>query len=304
MKKIIISILHYGSEKNTLECLKSLENSNLENLNITTFVLDNGTEKEFRVQSSKFRGLNLEVLRSNYNAGFSGGHNLIYEKVQDMSFDYFLILNNDCVLDKNCLKNLIKGFEKNRNVGAVAPKIYFTKGYEFHKSHYKENERGNVLWYGGGYMDWKNITSIHMGVDEVDKGQYDSEKFIDFATGACLMLSKETLKKVGLFDEKYFLYFEDADLSQRILIAGFKLLYNPKAVAWHNNAGSSGSGSSLHDYYLTRNRLLFGIRYAPLRSKIALFRESLGFLKNGRIWQKKGVVDFYLRRFEKGSWKN
>jgi len=109
-------------------------------------------------------------------------------------------------------------------------------------------------------------------------------------------------QKIGLFDKKYFLYFEDVDLSLRVKKAGFKVIFCPKAKIWHLNSGSSGSGSSLHDYFITRNRLLFGMKYASLRSKIALIKESLELLKNGRKWQKIGVRDFYFRRYGKGSW--
>ena len=104
------------------------------------------------------------------------------------------------------------------------------------------------------------------------------------------------------FDNRYFLYFEDSDLSQRLKKAGYKILFYPKAILWHKNAGSTGgSGSSLQDYFTTRNRMIFGLKFAPLRSKIALIRESLRLLSSGRQWQKKGIRDFYLRRFGKGT---
>src|SRR3989344_360711 len=108
---------------------------------------------------------------------------------------------------------------------------------------------------------------------------------------------------VGMFDDKYFLYYEDADLSMRIKKKGFKIVYVPSSIIWHKNAGSAGgSGSMLQDYYITRNRLLFGFRYAPFRSKLALFRESLSLLFRGRQWQKCGVIDFYLGKLGRGSY--
>lgn len=300
MQKIIISILHYNNEKDTNECLESLLNLQLHGLEIETIVLDNGSKKEFKIDVSKFKHINLQVLRSNTNTGFSGGHNLIYEKVQDRDFDYFMPLNNDSIMEKNCLLGLAKLMTNDR-VGAVVPKIYFTKGREFHRDKYNEDERGTVFWYAGGFMDWNNVMSRHRGVDEIDKGQYDKVQEVDFATGACILLSKSVLKKLGLFDERYFLYYEDADLSQRILRAGYKMLYQPNSIIWHNNAGSSGSGSELHDYYLTRNRMLFGMKYASLKIRALLIKESLRFLMSGRKWQKIGVKDYYLRKFGKGS---
>jgi GT2 family glycosyltransferase len=81
-------------------------------------------------------------------------------------------------------------------------------------------------------------------------------------------------------------------------------MYYPQSVIWHLNAGSSGSGSSLHDYFLTRNRLKFGFKYTKFRTKLALFRESLRILfKSPSSWQKRGVIDFYLGVSGKGSWQ-
>ena len=106
-----------------------------------------------------------------------------------------------------------------------------------------------------------------------------------------------------MYDKRYFAYLEDADLSQRIREAGWKVLYSPNAHLWHKVAQSSGIGSDLNDYFLTRNRMLFGMRYASLRTRFALLRESLRLLVNGRKWQRIGIRDFYFGRLGKGSWR-
>ena len=152
-------------------------------------------------------------------------------------------------------------------------------------------------------MDWGNIIGHNRGVDEVDKGQYNKIEETELATGCCMLIKKDVLEKIGSFDDRYFLYYEDADLSIRAKKRGFKIVYVPKSVIWHKNAGSvGGSGSALQDYYITRNRLIFGFRYAPARSKLALFRESICLLLKGRKWQKQGAMDFYLGRLGKGSY--
>ncbi|MCJ7827655.1 hypothetical protein MUP65_00710, partial [Patescibacteria group bacterium] len=96
----------------------------------------------------------------------------------------------------------------------------------------------------------------------------------------------------------------DADLSQRFLKAGSEIWYVPQAEVYHKVAGSSSIGGPLHDYFMVRNQLLFGLKHAPLRSKLALVKQSLRFLIKGRSWQKKGVIDFYARRFYQGSWED
>ena len=218
--------------------------------------------------------------------------------------DYVLVVNNDTIIDPLMIKNLLKVLDSDERIGVVTPKIYFAKGHEFHKDRYSKEELGKVFWYAGGYTDWANVTSIHRGVDEVDKGQYDKIEKTDFASGCCMFFKKEVFEKVGMFDDKFFLYFEDADLNERIKKKGFDIYFVPTAILVHVNAASSGgAGNPLQDYYIARNRMLFGLRYAPLRSKIALIRESLRILRKGREWQKKGIADFYKGKFGKGSYK-
>ncbi len=118
-----------------------------------------------------------------------------------------------------------------------------------------------------------------------------------------MFFRSEVLKKVGLFDKRYFAYLEDADLSQRIKNAGWRVLYTPNAYLWHKVGQALGIGSERNDYYITRNRLLFGIKHSSLRTKFALIRESIKLLLKGRKWQSIGVRDYYLGRFEEGSWK-
>ena len=300
MTKVFVTILNYNGNKDTRNCLNSLEELNIADFELNVVVVDNASREKFN-EDKKYQKFNLKIIRSEENLGFSGGQNLGIKFALDNGADYVVILNNDVILDKNLIIELLKTFDE-KDCGIVSPKIYFAKGHEFHKDRYKQDEQGRVIWYAGGQVDWQNVIASHIGVDEVDKGQYSSVEEIDFASGCCELIKREVFGKAGFFDDRYFLYYEDNDLSQRVKKQGFKIYYQPKAILWHLNAGSAGgSGSSLQDYYITRNRLLFGFSYATLRTKIALFRESLKNIFSGRPWQKKGALDFYLRRFGKGS---
>ncbi|MBI3092971.1 MAG: glycosyltransferase family 2 protein [Candidatus Levybacteria bacterium] len=304
MKSIAIVLLNFNGEKDTIECLKSIKKLETDGFALLTIVVDNGSEKKFRVQSSEFRVGELKIIHNDKNLGFSGGNNVGIRYAFKKNADYILILNNDTVVDKSLVLELLKLAQSDESIGIVVPKIYFAKGFEFHKDRYNESEQGRVIWYAGGIMDWKNVIGVHRGVDEVDRGQYEKVIETDFASGCCMFVKREVFERVGMFDEKYFLYYEDNDLSQRAKREGFKIIYSPKAVLWHKNAGSAGgSGSSLQDYYITRNRLLFGMRYVPIRSKLSLIKESFELLFFGRTWQKRGVLDFYLKRFGKGSFQ-
>ena len=312
--KIFIIILNWNQAKLTMECVDSVRKMKVpSNYNLNIVVVDNGSEHPVTLSeverslsgntrdSSTSVGMT-KVIQNNKNLGFAGGNNVGIKYALDNFADYVMILNNDTLVDPSLLANLLNGMQKDPKAAIVSPKIYFAKGFEFKKEKYKKADLGKVIWYAGGKMDWKNIYGSNIGVDEVDKGQYDKEKEIDFATGACFLISATVLKETGIFDEKYFMYLEDADLSLRMKKKKYKIIYEPKAELWHKVAQSSGIGSNLNDYFISRNRLLFGFKYASLRTKLALIRESFRLFIFGRHWQAVGIRDFYMRRFGKGSW--
>lgn len=301
MNKVFIVILNYKGHKDTIELLGSLQKIKKDHFNPNVVVVDNFPQDPIRIEVKDFKNLNLKVIYNNKNLGFSGGNNVGIKYSLENGADYVLLINNDTYVDEEFIEELLKVFEKEANVGIVVPKIYFAKGFEFHKK-YKENELGKVIWFAGGNIDWKNVIGYHTGVDEVDRGQFNEERDTEIASGCCLMLKKELLEKIKGYDERYFLYYEDADLSMRTIKEGYRIVFAPKSIIWHKNAQSSGgSGSNLQDYYISRNRLIFGFKYAKLRAKIALFKESLRFMLSGRFWQRKGIIDFYINRLEKGS---
>lgn len=308
--KVSIVILNWNRKKETIECLKSLKELRITNYELEIVVIDNGSTdgsveaiRKGIAGITSTTGITGELVRNRKNLGFAGGNNVGIRYALHNGADFILILNNDTLVDKNLLVYLIKAAEKYKNAGIFSPKIYFAPGFEFHKKRYSKKDSGKVIWYAGGVINWENVLGENRGVDEVDRGQYSGVEETDFATGAAMFIRREVLQTVKLFDERYFMYLEDVDLCQRVKNYDWKVLFVPDAVLWHKVAQSSGIGSDLNDYYITRNRLLFGVRYAPLRSKIALLRESIRLLFSGRKWQKRGILDFYLGRFREGNFR-
>jgi GT2 family glycosyltransferase len=304
MKKIFVSILNFNGEKDTIECLRSLSNLRRSSFELRIIVIDNASSRRIILDKDLTSKIDIKLIKNQTNLGFSGGHNIAIKYALENGADYILILNNDTYVDKDFLTNLLKVGESDDSVGILVPKIYFAPGFEFHKNRYAKKEIGKVLWYAGGEIDWANIIGHHRGVDEVDRGQFDKIQETELATGCCMLIKRKVFEKVGNFDDKYFLYYEDTNLTMRAEKNNFRIIYVPESVIWHKNAESSGgSGSTLQDYYITRNRLLFGFRFAPIGSKLALLRESMRLLFSGRKWQRRGVLDYYLRNFGKGSFK-
>ena len=305
MKRVAIIIVNYNGWQDTIDCLKSISHLNLPDIKLHTVVIDNDSSNDSYDQLTEFitkeeELVNVELVKLSSNLGFSGGTNVGIKSAIAQDDDYIMLLNNDTTVDLDLVTELVKA--ANKKAGIVVPKIYFAKGYEYHKGRYTKAEQGKVIWYAGGQIDWNNMYASHRGVDEVDKGQYDVKEQTEFASGCCMLVSREVFDEVGYLDDDLFLYLEDLDFCLRSIKEGYEIIYKPKAMVWHKNASSSDKpGSKLHQYYLTRNRLIVGMRYAPIRTRVALLKESLKFFQKGGVL-RKAVRDYYLYNW--GKWEN
>ena len=301
MTRVGMVILNWNRPADTIECLASIQTLSLKKCMLSVIVVDNASTDDSvsKIQSYKSQ---VKIIKNKENLGFAGGNNVGIKYALKLGMDYVMVLNNDTLLASNIVDQFLASANRNPDFGILSPKIYFKAGNEFHKDRYKTSELGKVIWYAGGAIDWDNVYAGNIGVDEVDRGQFAEVREVDFATGTCMFIRASALRKIGGFDEKYFMYFEDVDLSLRMKNSGWRVLFDPEAVLWHKVAQSSGIGSDLNDYFITRNRLVFGMRYASRRTKIALMRESIRHFLRGRDGQRKGVRDFYMQRLGKGSW--
>lgn len=260
-----IITVNYNQYKLTVDFLDSLATvKNVDDL--TVYIADVSTKKEvFKIDGYPMKVILKSLPNNGYGFGINEGTKYFLKK----GFDKFCAINNDVLFEKNFAVEAENGFKKTDIFGG---KIYYAPGYEYHKK-YRNKDIGKVLWYAGGINDWKNVGTKHRGVDEVDSKQYEKFEETDFITGCMLFFNKRVIERIGFWDEKYFLYYEDSDFCERAKKAGFKLFYNPKIVIWHKNAQSTGgSGSPLQQEYQRKNRLIFGLKYAPFRTKLYLIK--------------------------------
>lgn len=296
MVKVAITTVNYNGLSDTLELLESLRKLDTKGLETEIIVVDNGSV-DLQAEQIKEKFPKITVVKNPENTGSAGGFNSCIKKGLEIGADYVLLLNNDILInDKELLKKLLEVISQNPAIGAVSPKVLFAPGFEFHKDRYAKSEIGHVLWYAGGSFDWNNCFSKHRGIDEVDKGQFDQTEEVEFLNAACILMRKEIFAKNVWFDESFFAYFDDNDFNQKLNLAGFKKVYVGSTSCFHKVSRTAGIASPISDYYLTRNRLIFGFRYTSLRTKFALLRESVRFMISGRPAQKRGVVDFFLGR--------
>lgn len=292
MDHISIILIHYNAEEETTDCLKSLVNLKADGFKYSVIVVDNGSKVPYEIPAV-FAKQPFELVRSESNLGYTGGNNLaITHAFDEYHSDYVLLLNNDTTVDREFAQELWRAAQTQPQHGLIASKIYFSPGREYHGNSYTAKDRGNVLWYAGGSIDWQNLIAFHRGVDELDRGHFDTQQESDFATGCSVLIKREVLEKIGLLEEKYFLYLEDVDLSVRAAQAGYGIGFCPTSKVWHKNAGSSGgAGSPLHQYYQTRNRLLFAMRYGSWRTRLTAASLAVRLGLGGNQAERAAVKD-------------
>jgi GT2 family glycosyltransferase len=220
------------------------------------YLIDNGSS-DGSVEHVRSRWPSVTVIETGSNLGFAGGNNVGIRTGLAAGADSILLLNNDAQLLPSALQHLTEVLERGGSkLWAVAPKIRF---------------RGSpdVIWAAGGKFDWWRGVVVDRGWNEHDTGQYDRPEQVESATACCLLVRSQAFREIGLLDESFFMYFEDADFAARIGEAGGEIAYQPSAGVLHDVFGSSGGArdrpSPVALYYSTRNRAQFIRRHAPDR---------------------------------------
>lgn len=209
------------------------------------------------------------------NKGYAHGVNVGLKEALSNGIEKFVVINDDVFFKEDFIENIALSFKKNAS-SVIGAKIYYAPGFEFHKDRYEKKDIGKVLWYAGGSVDWNHALTFHRGVDEVDTGQFDTKEETGFITGCLTCFDKNVVDTIGFWDDEYFLYYEDSDFCERAKRAGIKLIYDPHIILWHKNAQSTGgSGSTIHTSSQKKARLRFGLKYAPLRTKLHLLKNYL-----------------------------
>lgn len=291
--KVSIIILTINSRDMLLSMLANISKLQTSNLEATCIVVDNGSTDGTKEATANYKLPNMKYkfIETGKNLGFSGGNNVgIKESLKNKS-DYTVVINDDVVLENDFLLKMVSLMKSDPKIGVASPKIYFTK------------DSKEVIWYAGGNIDWNNIYTSHRGVDERDKGQYNKTITTDLANGACMIINNKVFNKTGLLDDGFYLYWEDADFSQKVKRNGYSVIYHPKVKIWHKvSASSGGIGNKSNDYFLVRNRLSFAFRYARPRAKFAVLRDTMRLALFGYGWQKLGAFHALIGKKGAGPW--
>lgn len=284
--RVSIIILNWNSWRDTVECLESVFQNYYLNYNVV--VVDNHsndeslerireycngkikfdspffkynpnnkpidfqeTNKDIETGNDIKSSKKLILIKNDKNDGFAEGNNIGIRYVLDnLDSDYIMLLNNDTVVDKEFLVEMLKVFEKDNKIGIIGPKIYFY-------------DDPNRIWFARGKISWKFCRGLNIGYNEVDTGQYNDIVEMEYASGCAFLIKKEVINKIGLIDKRFFLYFEEIDWTMRSHESGYRSLFVPNAHIWHKVSKTGGGlKGKIGLYYITRNRWLLMKKWA------------------------------------------
>lgn len=315
MKKIAIIILNWNGKQDTLECLHSIKKSAYTNYEI--IVADNGSHDGSK-EAIACAFTDVLILDNQSNLGFAEGNNRALQIALAKEIDYIFLLNNDATIEPSTLNAFLDFSEKYPNAIIGGKPILASK-----KTH---------LDHLGGFWNPKKGEFDLVGYRDLIN-HWSSPLFLDYITGCSMFIPKKVLLDIGLFDARFFLYWEESDLCFRAKKLGYQVLYCPDAVVFHKVSASFIGGKPHTSYYFWRNRYLWIEKNLTLKEKIKIFPtlylktlkvirhyfirsieiKLLSFVKQPD--QKKlekvailkasffGIRDYFLRRFYAGpSW--
>lgn len=209
---VSIIIVNWNGGEVFRQCLESL--SKIDYPNWELIVVDNGSTDG----SEKYIKLIelTKLIKNQSNLGFASANNQGYEKTKGK---YILLLNNDTNVKPDFLTKLVERIEMEKEIGVIQPKIYMMDDPE------RLDNAGSFLTRIGFLEHW--------GFGEKDGPEFEKEKEIFSAKGACMLIQRKIIEKVGLFDSDFVSYFEESDFCWRVWLAGYKILFYPRARIYH-----------------------------------------------------------------------
>ena len=289
---IHVIVLNNNRHEDTLVCLDSLARSDYRNKSV--ILLDNRST-EHALETIHRAHPEIQIVPLTENLGYAGNNNIGIKAALEKRAEWILVLNDDTALDPSCLSQLVEAGENDPKIGILGPMVY----------HFDEPE---VIQSAGGMLG-QRWQSIHLGKNEVDKGQFRSNRAVEWISGCAIMVRRALIEQIGLLDEDYFLYWEETDFCIRAAKAGWKIIQVPKAKIWHKGVQRDYQPKPYVTYYSTRNYLFILAKHkAPFFVRTAAFANILRTLLSWSVkprWRNKrdhrdamwrGMLDFLFHR--------
>ena len=244
--KIGIVTVTYGSGEVLPDFFASLNRQTYRNLLLIS--VDNASKDNTLQQLHSYQGCEHRIIANSTNAGVATGNNQGIRAAIEAGCEYVLLLNNDVVFGPELFQQLLDGLAEN-DCQMATPLIYY-------------HDRPDTIWAAGGrFQPWYGYRCLHIGEGEKDVGQYASPAQVAQTPTCCVLIHRSVFSKVGLMDERYFVYHDDTDFMLRAYKDGILLYCLPQAKLLHKVSSLSGAGSDFQVHYGTRNRAFMLVKF-------------------------------------------
>jgi len=291
---ITIVVINYNRAQDTIECIQSI--NDIDYPNFIILLIDNcSTDNSVDILRKQLK--DVEIIKTEKNLGYTGGVNYGLKIAQEKQSDYILLINNDTLVEKTFLTEMVSAMENDQKAAVACGTILC------------EQNRKEIWYAGGKIVKWRGL-AIHKGKKSILNYENSNRPvYTTFVTGCMMLIRTKYLQEIGLEDERFFMYLDDIEMSARIQRKGFKLLYVPASVIYHKVLDKDKSPFML--YYSVRNRLLLiSLMLSSSMKLIAnIYFLSVITLKM-IIWKfnnpvffkasKYGLEDYFRKNFFKG----
>ena len=233
----------------TLECLDSILNMEYDNFSI--YIIDNNSSVSdyTKLKDNLPDDPRVNLLKTDRNLGYGKGINFGFDNIKELDPDYWLIMNNDTIIDSQALKELVKVSEEYNRNAIVSGVVYYFEDIK------------RIQYYGSNFSD-EFLSENYLHRDEIDMGQLTKSE-VDMVDDIFWLLPNKIHNRIGNYPPWYFMYAEQADYALMVINAGFKLVVTPNAKIWHKGELSSGEtkGNAITRYWRIKSSLIFLYRH-------------------------------------------
>jgi len=264
VKRVTAVVLNWNGPDDTIACVMSLRDSGHEGLDIV--IVDNASSDH---SVARFRAEipDVPLLTRPANGGYATGNNVGIRYALEHGADFVLVVNNDVVVTRHFLEPMLAEMEADRAVGIVTCEAKFQS----------DTSR---LYPTGGSISWFRGAGVML-----PRRKRYQRTVVDFVSGCILLVRREVFEKLGLFDESFFMYFEDVEFSRRVG-QKYRMVYTPAATVYHRSGGgkSWAGQTTTYLYYMARNRFIaFQEEPAVYRAYLVLVSVASAFAKSAAI---------------------
>lgn len=280
-EKVSIILVNYNGLAYNDKCIESIMKSTVNN-RLQIVVVDNASTDDSLAELKNHWGKNdcVSIIELDQNYGFSKANNEGIKWSVERGIDRFLLLNNDTEIEPGAIEKMLEIQNNTGNI--VVPKILYA-------------DKADTIWCAGGDFSTIIKKPRQRGLNQTDRGQFDKNCECEFANGCCLLLSKEIIDKIGMLDEKFFLYYEDTEYSLRAQKNGVKISYCSEAVIYHKvNGSTKGNEKPENVYYISRNWLLCNKMHLGKRFYLFFLYYLLNRIVWIAIWGMRGKLNMVL----------